>query len=426
MISFDVMINYKNIFTLCVFAVIFATAGSNQLAAQDSTLYVQVENLKQCVMAKESKLITYDGSYNTLKPFMVKLDNLIINRRGNVNIWHVGGSHVQGGSFSQRVRSNFAAKVNGGIGSRTILFPYKLIGTNGPIDYKVSGTGSWSKAKCTERSPRYELGLSGVAAVTSSPGASVTFELSTGSAVDWTTRKISVLGTSHGGVTPYLVVDENTIECVNDTDGDEYYFEVPDGCNKFTVKFHGLGAGNSFELRGVIAQNDEPGVNYWASGVNGAATSSWLRCSLLEEELKMVTPDMVIFGIGINDAHTPAFKPEKFKANYQQILDKIKAVNPNCHFVFVTNNDNLMKNAVNPNTEKVEKAFMELAQENDGSVWDLYQVMGGFGGSRKWVASSLMQKDHIHFTRAGYHLIGDLLYNAVIEEYLNYISDITQ
>ena len=79
-----------------------------------------------------------------------------------------------------------------------------------------------------------------------------------------------------------------------------------------------------------------------------------------------------------------------------------------------------MKSGVNPNTERVEKVFMELAQENNGSVWNLYRLMGGFGGSKKWVGNSLMQKDHIHFTRAGYQLIGDMFYNALVQEYLNW------
>jgi len=53
-------------------------------------------------------------------------------------------------------------------------------------------------------------------------------------------------------------------------------------------------------------------------------------------------------------------------------------------------------------------------------VWDLYRVMGGYGGSKRWVRNSLMQSDHVHFTKAGYKLIGDLLYNAIIEQYLKW------
>ncbi len=391
---------------------------ASSASAQNNKLFVSADTTKSCVKASESHLITFEGTNNTLEPFFQKLEAINKKGQGVVNIWHVGGSHVQAGAFSGRVRGHFANKFNGGAASRTIMFPYKLIGTNGPVDYKVSGTGTWTKSKCTERSPKYEMGLSGITAVTSSPTASVTFTMTTSSGIDWTAREIIVLGNATGDVKPYIVAGGETIKYTQASDETGYVFDVPNGCTSFTLHFHGLGTGNKFELRGVIALNDEPGVAYWASGVNGASTSSWLHCSLLEEELKHVVPDMVIFGIGINDAHTPSFKAEKFKANYQKIIDMIKAVNPDCHFLFVTNNDNLMKNVPNPNTAKVEKAFLELAEENDGSVWDLYKVMGGLGGSKKWVSNSLMQKDHIHFTRTGYYLIGDLLYNAIIEKYL--------
>ena len=404
-------------FTILAITIIAAATCSLAWSQVDSSLFVNLATTKACVKVKESKLITFDGSEATLFPFFRKLNGVLSNERGEVNIWHVGGSHVQAGVFSHQVRRNFARLVNGGKASRTIMFPYKLIGTNGPDGYRVSGTGTWTKAKCTDLDPKYDLGLSGITAVTTSPQASVTFTLSNDSTVDWSVRNIKVLGNGSEGVLPYIVAENSSVKCNRQSIDGVFEFDLPVECTSFTVMFHGLGAGKSFELRGVIASNELPGVNYWASGVNGAATSSWLKCSLLEQELKQVAPDMVIFGIGINDAHTTKFKPEKFKVNYQLIIDKIKRVNPNCHFLFVTNNDNKLKKGVNPNTQLVEQAFMELARENKGSVWNLYRVMGGYGSSRKWVASSLMKKDHIHFTREGYKVIGDLLYNAIIQEY---------
>jgi len=400
------------LFVLCI----------DSVAAQTTSLFARVDSTYSCVDLKEAELRTFRGGRQALIPFFRKLDHIIKRHRGTINIWHVGGSHVQAGTFSNRVRSNFAEHINGGQASRTLLFPYKLIGTNGPQDYSVSGTGSWSRSRCIEQNPSYEMGMSGITAVTSSPNASVTFTLSSSGNVDWTTRRIRVLGkASSSSVKPYVCVDSTIVEDPEGNNVMGYYFELPRGCSSFTVKFHGLGSGNRFELRGVVALNDEPGVAYWASGVNGAATTSWLRCSLLEKDLTYAKPDMVIFGIGINDAHTSNFNRDRFKTNYQQLIDRIKRVNPDCQFIFITNNDNLLKRSVNPNTRSAEKVFIELALDNNGSVWDLYKVMGGYGGSKRWVRSGLMQSDHVHFTSAGYRLIGDLLYNAIIDQYMKYL-----
>lgn len=413
-------IKIHKIHIILLFTLVACCAGLQARGAQAHELLARVDSFYSCVDMKEARLRTFRGSRRALNPFMERLDNVIERKQGTVNIWHVGGSHVQAGIFSHRMRRNFALYLNGGVASRTILFPYKLVNTNGPTDYSVSGTGRWSRSRNIERSPSYEMGLTGITAVTSTPGASITFSMSRSGDIDWTTRYIRVLGKGSDGVRPYVVVDSVEIEDFEGNNEQGYFFEVPQGCNTFTIKFHGLGGGNRFEFRGAIALNGLPGVSYWASGINGAATASWLRCDKLEQDLSVAKPDMVIFGIGINDAHTSHFNRDRFKENYQQLIDKIKRVNPDCQFIFVTNNDNLFRSNVNPNTRGVEKVFIELALDNNGSVWDLYRVMGGYGGSKKWVRNSLMQSDHVHFTKAGYKLIGDLLYNAIMEQYLKW------
>ena len=75
------------------------------------------------------------------------------------------------------------------------------------------------------------------------------------------------------------------------------------------------------------------------------------------------------------------------------------------------------KKTFNPNTAKVQQAFTDLAKEYNGCVFDVYAIMGGLGSSDKWLKENLMKKDHIHFTREGYQLVGDLMYNAIVDDY---------
>ena len=60
----------------------------------------------------------------------------------------------------------------------------------------------------------------------------------------------------------------------------------------------------------------------------------------------------------------------------------------------------------------------ELAAEYGGAVWDQYAIMGGSRSSALWRGKGLMRPDRIHFTAEGYRLVGDLLYNALITDYL--------
>ena len=144
---------------------------------------------------------------------------------------------------------------------------------------------------------------------------------------------------------------------------------------------------------------------------------SWLRCEDLERDLRIVAPDLVIFAIGINDAHMPAdkFDPEVFKNNYRKLMALIRRVSPDCAFLFITNNDSYHKGRPNRNALRVREVFRQLATESNGCVWDMFAVMGGLGGSTKWRNAGLMAKDRVHFSPEGYRLNGDMLFDALMQ-----------
>ena len=48
--------------------------------------------------------------------------------------------------------------------------------------------------------------------------------------------------------------------------------------------------------------------------------------------------------------------------------------------------------------------------------------MGGLGSMQQWQGKGLAQTDKVHFTNAGYQLVGDLLYNALITEYIKHVK----
>ena len=43
--------------------------------------------------------------------------------------------------------------------------------------------------------------------------------------------------------------------------------------------------------------------------------------------------------------------------------------------------------------------------------------MGGYGSMARWEEAGLAQSDKIHFTPAGYKLVGDLLFDAIMDAY---------
>ena len=180
-----------------------------------------------------------------------------------------------------------------------------------------------------------------------------------------------------------------------------------------------------FSIMGLLPENDFNGITYHSMGVNGASLPSWLRCEKLEQQISLIKPDLAIMVVGINDANVTAgnFSKEMFKTRYNQLLERIYASNPNCAVIFITNNDCVVRvgrrsYGANKNTALVQQAMHELAEEHNGAVWDLYEIMGGLGSISVWNEAGLANKDRVHFLVPGYNLLGDMLYNAIIYEWL--------
>ena len=98
----------------------------------------------------------------------------------------------------------------------------------------------------------------------------------------------------------------------------------------------------------------------------------------------------------------------------------MRAANPDCAFVFITNNDSYRKTgrrrySVNTNGELAREVFYRLAREVDGAVWDQFEVMGGLRSMDKWRINKLAQTDRVHFTAAGYRQVGNLFADALLK-----------
>lgn len=385
------------------------------------------------------------GKKEALKPFHDKLYDLRTHASvsNNINILHIGGSHVQAGVLSNTIRMHFSPSAD-----RGFLFPFRAIKTNSPQGYRFDYTGMWKGSRNVSKEPDAELGLAGAAAITSDIEASLTLRLRDEG--KWDFSQLILQGcASDTTVVPYLITsaaDTVFSDPILSHLGvrDSWTFHLPQPDSVVTLQFTGLTRKVSpkqkratylpledkhyFIVHGMLPQSERHGVTYTESGINGASVPAWLRTGpRFEEELSMLPPDLVIFGIGINDANVPLieFDPEVFKSQYKQLIDRIKSVNPEVCLLFITNNDcaftvgkgRRAKKIANPNTERVRQAMTELAAELDGAVFDVYGLMGGIKSSEEWVEAGLMKKDRIHFTNEGYALIGDLLYNAIDKNY---------
>ena len=179
---------------------------------------------------------------------------------------------------------------------------------------------------------------------------------------------------------------------------------------------------SNFSFFGLLLDNENNGISYHSIGVNGASVKSYLRCIDFEQQLSLIQPDLVIFSIGINDAYEEDFSKESFYNNYDTLIQKIKSINPNTAILLTTNNDSYyMRKYPNKRALEVREKMLQLAQNKDLALWDMFQVMGGLNSIKDWQKNKLAKNDLIHLTYDGYNLIGDLLFDAFMKSYINYI-----
>jgi len=95
-----------------------------------------------------------------------------------------------------------------------------------------------------------------------------------------------------------------------------------------------------------------------------------------------------------------------------------REINPDCQFIFITNNDSYYKRRTpNEHVLDVQQVMQQLSKEHNTAYWDLFQVMGGLNSIAIWEDKGLAKSDKIHFTNAGYRLNATLLFWALWEDY---------
>lgn len=378
--------------------------------------------------------ILYPGDSLAIERFFRKMDSVVFFGEGNVSIIHIGGSHVQAGVFTQQFRDNLLSISPDLIGGQFFVFPFSTGGTNNPTHYIVRSTGTWTYCRnAVRRETDKRMGLAGAAITTNDPTATVSIitreKYPNDLTPDFDFNKVTIIGFSETeNVIPVISYNSNTLHGKYDEWQSTYTFSLPDFTDSICIRFDSVPG--EFTLTGILLENDMPGISVHGVGVNGASVPSYLRCDDFERDLNLIRPDLIIFGIGINDASEKDFEKNNFKKNYDKLIKVIKRVNPDCALLFITNNDSYKKvkvkrktrYEVNPNGKIVEDAFMEMGKKYNAAVWNQFDIMGGLKSMQDWEKIGLAKKDKVHFTNEGYKLLGDLFYNALITRYIEHIQ----
>lgn len=357
-----------------------------------------------------------------LARFYEKLGRVLKTHQGHVHIIQIGGSHIQAGTMTHCIRKHLLDEFGAPAAARGFIFPYFAASAcNNPSDYKTGKTRPFNLIRNVHQNYVFPLGAAGIAVWNADSLNSITIKMNAPK-FDFVADTIVLLGKAYGWpIDPIL--KEDTIYHFPDSidfDNDRYYFYIDRPVKDFTLYFP-CSKGDTFVVNGILLKNSRPGITLSSIGVNGAQTTSYLRCKNLTRDMRLLQPDLVIFNIGVNDAYGSSFDSVAFKNNYLKLVARIREASPDCAFIFVTNNDTWKKGKkgryyVNKTGPMVQDVMYRLADLTGGAVWDQFAVMGGLKSMESWRKKGLAQKDRVHFTAAGYNLMGDLFWDAFIRE----------
>ena len=172
-------------------------------------------------------------------------------------------------------------------------------------------------------------------------------------------------------------------------------------------------------------------ISYTDMGVNGATSLTFTHPDRIAAiaELK---PDLLVMSFGTNESHNKRYNANVHYHQMEELLKLLRETLPDVPILMTTppgsyesfrQRRRARTYAINPRTAIAVKTIHDFARKNGLVVWDMYNVVGGSQRACKnWTGANLMRPDHVHYLPTGYTLQGELLYEAIIKAYNDYVS----
>ncbi|MBS1508202.1 MAG: hypothetical protein JSS79_16295 [Bacteroidetes bacterium] len=363
----------------------------------------------------------------SLSAFFDKLYQLKKNKKGAVNIVHIGDSHIQADFLTHTVRQ-FMQKEFGNAG-RGFVFPGRIAKTNEPQTISSSSSSVWEAKRIVFTDQPLPIGLGASTIRTVQPNAKFTMRTIDSPLLDYSFNRIDLFYKKDFSSYNIMVSDSvnHALAYVGPYTYESFanFSSVALPYKAHQVEFQILQPTTfqeQFTLFGINFSNSNPGVKYHAIGGNGAKFRHYLAAEFFVEQTPALEPDLFIISLGTNEAIEYPYVDKQFEEQIETFVTKLQQANPKALFLITTPMDFFRKRTRrNPGVETVQSKLMKFVDEKKLACWDLYTVAGGKHSADHWKKNGLMQADGIHATRTGYEVQGTMLYQALMNGYNEYV-----
>lgn len=332
---------------------------------------------------------------------------------GPVRILHYGDSHTAADEWTGDLRTRFQEKFgDGGSGYSFAGRPW-----NGyrRLDVRTGSTRGWHSDGLVGRTGDGIYGLGGVSMSTTAPHESVYL------LADCQQIELFYLQQPGGG-SVQIYDNGMPVERIS-TEGEQgpayYHYETTAGTHRFEVETQDRAP---VRLFGWAAEN-ATGVTYETLGINGAQASIILNWddAVLESNIERRNPALIVLAYGTNEAGRKDWTLETYRDMYTQLIARLRHAAPTATILVVSPPDRFLHTrkgwVAMDQIDTVVEAQRQAALATGCAFWDLRAKMGGKGSMRQWVQAGMAQYDYVHFTAAGYRIVGDAEFRDLMGQY---------
>jgi lysophospholipase L1-like esterase len=195
------------------------------------------------------------------------------------------------------------------------------------------------------------------------------------------------------------------------------------------VEMNFISPEKEISLSGFNLSNGKRGVFYHSIGINGAKFGSYNQCPEdFYQQIASLNPDLVIISLGTNEAMAKTIDENQLYSDISDFVFNVRHASPNTNVIFTTPAETYSKagrrTPTIPNNKigKIRDIITDFAEKNGYPFWDLYNITGGKNSALEWNKKGLFVRDRIHFTQRGYEYQGELLFEAIVKSYNQYIK----
>lgn len=358
------------------------------------------------------KKVPIEGNTEQLKYFFEAVKKAKTN---TVHVAHFGDSMVWGDIITADIRE-MLQKTYGGRGIGFLAFSKDDNSVRQTVKQKYSD--DWDFASLfTRNDKRYELGISGTAAV--SAGSNV---------VEYTFTNERISSSSFSEFSVFTLNKNSDVKFTYEINSEgKKSLTIPKNSNlsmlkedlnstNKKIKFTFSGSPDAY-LYGV---NFESGKGVYVDNFPIRGNSGVSLQDLSEEIYKSfdekLNYKLIILNFGVNALGVNLLWYEK---QMGKVVEKLKKYFPETSILIVSAADRAIKKGskfeTDPKIVELVKVQKKIAIDNKVAFWNMYEAMGGKNSMVKWVDNnpSLGVKDYVHFTSIGGKRIAELLMDSL-------------